>query len=76
MTELPRIETTDPDQALTACRSLLALVEHVACEQKRGQIEGDTCLSLAPAETWHGIELAAALVRNTLLHVQLHRTPA
>ena len=75
MTELPRIETTDPDQALTACRSLLALVEHVACEQKRGQLEDDTHLSLAPAETWHGIALTTLLVRNTLLHVELHRKP-
>ena len=76
MTELPRIETTDPDQALAACRSLLALVEHVACEQKRGQLEGDTYLSLAPAETWNGIALTTLLVRNTLLHVELHRKPA
>ena len=76
MTELPRIETSDPEQALSACRSLLALVEHVAGEQKRGQLEEDACLSLAPADTWQGIELATALVRNTLLHVQLHRTPA
>ena len=52
MTELPRIETSDPGQALSAS------------------------LSLAPADTWHGIELVTALVRNTLLHIQLHRTPA
>ena len=76
MTDLPRIETSDPDQALSACRGPIALVEHVAGEQKRGQLDDDACLSLAPADTWHGIELAAALVRNTLLHVQLHRTPA
>ena len=30
MTELPRIEASDPDQALSACRSLLALVENIA----------------------------------------------
>lgn len=76
MTELPRIETSDPDQALSACRSLLALVENIAGEQKRGQLEEEACLSLASADIWQGIEIATALVRNTLLHVQLHRTPA
>ena len=75
MTDLPRIETTNPDQALTACRSLLALVEHIAYEQKSGQLEEDTCLSPAPAETWHGIALITVLVRNTLLHVELYRKP-
>ena len=45
MIELPHIETSDPDQTLSACRSLLALVEHVAGEQKRGQPEADACLS-------------------------------
>ena len=76
MTELSRIETEDPDQALSACRGLLALIEHVACEQKRGQIEGNTCLSLPPADTWHGIALTTPLVRNALLHVERHREPA
>ena len=76
MTELPRIETSDPDQALSACRSLLALVENVASEQKRGQLEEEACLSLASADIWQAIEIATDLVRNTLLHVQLNRTPA
>ena len=43
---------------------------HVAGEQKRGQLEEDTCLSLLPADTWQGIAL------TTLLHVELHRKPA
>ena len=76
MIELPRIKTSDPDQALSACRGPIALVEHAAGEQKRGQLDDDACLSLAPADTWHGIELTAVLVGNTLQHVQLHRTPA
>ena len=75
VTELPRIETDNPDQALSACRSLLTLVEHIACEQKRGQLEEDSCLSLAPADTWHAIALTTLLVRNTLLHVELHGKP-
>ena len=39
MTDLPRIETTDPDQALTICRSLLALIENIAREQKKCELE-------------------------------------
>ena len=73
MTELPRIETSNPDQALTACRSLLALVGHIAGEQKRGQLEENTYLNPMPAQTRHGIELVTILVSNTLLHFEIHR---
>ena len=72
MKDLPRIETTNPDQALAVCRSLLSFVENVACEQKKTEVEQAFHVTTTPAEAWHGIQLIMLLVRNTLLHFELH----
>ena len=76
MTDLPRIETTDPDQALTICRSLLALIENIAREQKKRELEEGSPPNGTPADAWHGIQMITLLVRNTLVDFEFHAKEA
>ena len=76
MTDLPRIETTDPDQALTICRSLLALIENIAREQKKCELEEAPRPNGTPTDAWHGIQMITLLVRNTLADFEFHAKEA
>lgn len=70
MTALPRIETTDPDQALMLCRDLLAFVEATAYDLT----EDAACDASDAIQTsviiWNGVCLLAKLVKNTLADLE------
>lgn len=66
MTALPRIETTDPDQALTLCRDLLAFVEATAYDLTEDAAVESCDAVHTSVIIWNGVCLLAKLVKNTL----------
>ena len=58
MRNLPRIEVTDPEQALNICCDLLAFIEALAYD--RTEDAG-----------WNGTFIMAKLIRHTLIDMQM-----
>lgn len=70
MTALPRIDTTDPDQALTLCRDLLALIEAIAYDLTEDAAV-ESCDAVHTSVTiWNGVCLLTKLVKNTLTDLE------
>ena len=70
MTALPRIETTDPDQALMLCRELLAFVEAIAYDLTEDAAVDASASIHTSGTTWNGVCLLAKLVKNTLADLE------
>lgn len=66
MTALPRIETTDPDQALILCQGLLAFVEAIAYDLTEDAAGDSSNAVHTSVIIWNGVCLLAKLVKNTL----------
>lgn len=70
MTALPRIETTDPDQALMLCRDLLAFVEATAYDLTEDAAVNTSDAVQTSVVIWNGVCLLAKLVKNTLADLE------
>ena len=70
MTTLPRIETTDPDQALILCRDLLAFIEATAYDiTEDAAVESSDAVHTSVV-IWNGVCLLTKLIKNTLTNLE------